>query len=369
MKSALIVVGKALRYNAAFLNYIHSTITKHLDLPDQTVYIDKNDKDLFFVLEETIAHADEIIIITSKDSFNLINKVLATLGEESLELKSGMLIPSKSVRFEENSYLLERDGKHINVIKASETQKLPSLLIENSRSATLFSVIDLDEDSLKILLEPLAQNYEIKITPTKLIDGWMVIEAISNRYGNIESFFKAVSALLPKKVIHHPDIIAYIAQCLEQQSKTLSIAESCTGGLIASLLTKHSGVSSVFKGGVVSYANEIKESWLGVSTDTLERFGAVSELCVREMLEGVLNASLSDFAIATSGIAGPTGGSVEKPIGTVFVGARTKEGDVLIERLLLQGDREYIQMQSAYHALKLLLHVGEEIFLKSSFSS
>ncbi|MBP6325044.1 MAG: CinA family protein [Sulfurospirillum sp.] len=366
MKSSLIVVGKALRYNTAFLNYIHSTITKHIDLPDQTVYIDKNDKDLFFVLEETIAHADEIIIVTSSDSFNLINKVLATLGEESLELKSGMLIPSKTVRYEENSYLLERDGKHINVIKASETQKLPPLLIENASTSSLFSVIDLDEDSLKILLEPLAQNYEIKITPTKLIDGWMIIEAISNKYGNIESFFKAATSLLPQKVIQHPDIIAFIATNLEANNKTLSIAESCTGGLIASMFTKHSGVSSVFKGGIVSYANEIKESWLGVNNDTIERFGAVSELCVREMLEGVLNASLTDFAIATSGIAGPTGGSVEKPVGTVFVGARTKEGVVSVERLLLQGDREYIQMQSVYHALKLLLHVGENIFLKNA---
>jgi nicotinamide-nucleotide amidase len=365
MKSSLVVVGKSLRYNTPFLNYIHASIKETIDLPDQTVYIDKNDKDLFFVLEEAIAHADQIVIVTSTDSFNLINKVLATLGEESLELKEGMLIPSKAVRFQESSYLLERQGKVINVIKANETKALPPLLIEKSHHATLFSVIDLDEDSLKILLEPLAQNYEIKITPTTLIEGWILIEAISNKYGNIESFFKAATSLLPQKVINHPDVIEYIVACLEKQEKTLSIAESCTGGLIASMLTKKSGVSAVFKGGLVSYANEIKESWLGVSNDTLERFGAVSELCLREMLEGVLNASLSDFSIATTGIAGPTGGSVEKPVGTVFVGARNKEGVVRIERLLLQGDREYIQMQSAYHALKLLLHVGEPIFLKS----
>jgi len=365
MKSSLVVVGKSLRYNTPFLNYIHASIKEYIDLPDQTVYIDKNDKDLFFVLEEAITHADQIVIVTAPDSFNLINKVLATLGEESLELKGGMLIPSKAVRFQENTYLLERQGKVINVIKASETKTLPPLLIEKSHHATLFSVIDLDEDSLKILLEPLAQNYEIKITPTKLIDGWMLIEAVSNKYGNIESFFKAATALLPQKVINHPDIIEHIANALESHGKTLSIAESCTGGLIASMLTKKSGVSAVFKGGLVSYANEIKESWLGVSAETLEHFGAVSELCVREMLEGVLNASLSDFAIATSGIAGPNRGSIEKPVGTVFVGARTKEGVVRIERLLLQGDREYIQMQSAYHALKLLLHVGETIFLKS----
>ncbi|WNY98140.1 Putative competence-damage inducible protein [Sulfurospirillum sp. 'SP'] len=365
MKSSLIVVGKALRYNLPFLNYIHATITKHIDLPDQTVYIDKNDKDLFFVLEESIAHADEIVIVTSHDSFNLVNKVIATLGEESLELKAGMLIPSKAVRFEENSYLLARDGKHINVIKACENKKLPLILIENSNSSELFSIINIDEDSLKILVEPLAQNYEIRITPTTIVDGWIMVEAISNKYGNLESFFKAIKSLLPTKVINHPDVIEHISHCLQKEGKTLSIAESCTGGLIASMLTKRAGVSAIFKGGIVSYGNEIKESWLGVSSDTIERFGAVSELCVREMLEGVLNASLSDYAIATSGIAGPDGGSIEKPVGTVYVGARNKEGHIMIERLLLEGDREYIQTQSAYHALKLLLHVGENIFLKS----
>lgn len=362
MKSSLIVVGKALRYNLPFLNYIHATMSKHIDLPDQTVYIDKNDKDLFFVLEESIAHADEIIIVTSHDSFNLVNKVLATLGEESLELKKGMLIPAKAVRIEENSYLLERTEKHINVIKATENKKLPEVLIENQSSSALFSIINIDEDSLKILVEPLAQNYEIRITPTKIIDGWINVEAVSNKYGNLESFFKAVKSLLPTKVINHPDVVEHIAARLESHGKTLSIAESCTGGLIASMLTKHSGVSAVFKGGLITYANEIKESWLGVSAETIEHYGAVSELCVREMLEGVLNASLSDYAIATSGIAGPNGGSVEKPVGTVFVGARNKEGDIYIERLLLEGDREYIQTQSAYHAFKLLLHVGEIFF-------
>ena len=365
MKSSLIVVGKALRYNLPFLNYIHSTITKHIDLPDQTVYIDKNDKDLFFVLEESISHADEIVIVTSNDSFNLVNKVIATLGEESLELKGGMLIPSKTIRFEDNSYLLEREGKHINVIKACENKKLPAVLIENKNSSALFSIINIDEDSLKILLEPLAQNYEIRITPTTIVDGWIMVEAISNKYGNLESFFKAAKSLLPQKVINHPDVIEHISQKLQEHNKTLSIAESCTGGLIASMLTKRSGVSAVFKGGLVTYSNDIKESWLGVSSETLERFGAVSELCIREMLEGTLNASLSDFAIATSGIAGPTGGSIEKPVGTVYVGARNKEGDIYIERLLLEGDREYIQTQSAYHALTLLLHVGEKIFLKN----
>ncbi len=365
MKSALVVIGKSLRYDSAFLNYINATIAQHIDLPDQTVYIDKNDKDLFFVLEETIARADEIIIITLPDSFNLINKVLATLGEESLELKKGMLIPSKTALIEEDSYLLKRGKKHINVLRVNQTHTLPKLLIQKSSAAKFFSVFDLDEDEIKALLEPLAQNYEIRITPTQLIDGWFVVEAIANKYGNLDHFFKSITALLPKQIIQHPDVIAFIADILESHGKTIGLAESCTGGLIAAMLTKHAGISAVFRAGVVAYGNEIKESWLGVRSSTIEQFGVVSEPCVREMLEGVMDASLSDFAIATSGIAGPGGGSKELPVGTVFVGACSREGKMRVKKLLLQGDREYIQIQSAYHALKLLLHVGEDIFLKS----
>ena len=369
MKSSLIIVGKALRYNHAFLNYIHSHVQASLDFPDQTVYIDKNDKDLFDVIEEAINRSEETVIVTTAESFNLINKVVATLGEETLELKGDMLIPSKTIHYEKNSYLLIRDTKRINVIKVQETHKLPPLLIESKNTSSLFSIVNMDEDSLKILIEPLAQNYEIRITPTTIIDGWISVEAISNKYGNIESFFKAVTSLLPQKVILHADVIEHISQCLQNHNQTLSLAESCTGGLLASMFTQHSGISSVFHGGLVTYDNAIKESWLGVSHETIERFGAVSELCVREMLEGVLNASLSDYAIATSGVAGPTGGSAEKPVGTVYVGARNKEGVILVERLLLEGDREYIQTQSALHAIKLLLHVGENIFLKSEKNS
>ncbi len=366
MKNSLIIVGKSLRNNKPFLEYIQTTVARHIEEPEKIIYIDKNDKDLFFVLEDSIAHAEEIVIVTTNDSFNLINKVIATLGEDSLELKANMLIPSKTITIEDDSYLLERDGKLINVIKVAETKKLPNILIEAKNSTTSFTVINLDEDSLKILLEPLAQNYEIRLNPTIIIDGWINVEATSNsRYGNLDSFLKAAAALLPTKVINHSDIFLHIAQRLEADEKTISIAESCTGGLIASMLTKRSGVSSVFHGGLVTYSNDIKESWLGVSHETIERFGAVSEACVREMLEGVISASQSDFAIATSGIAGPTGGSIEKPVGTVYVGATNKNGETIIERLLLEGDREYIQAQATYHALKLLLQAGEEIFLKS----
>ncbi|RWY54264.1 competence/damage-inducible protein A [Mucilaginibacter gilvus] len=103
------------------------------------------------------------------------------------------------------------------------------------------------------------------------------------------------------------------------QGLTLSVAESCTGGYISHLITQHAGSSQVFLGGVVSYSNQLKQSILGVKTDTLNDNGAVSEQTVREMVEGALRNFSSDYAVAVTGIAGPDGGIPEKPVGTVWI--------------------------------------------------
>ncbi len=110
-----------------------------------------------------------------------------------------------------------------------------------------------------------------------------------------------------------------IANLLKAKGKTLATAESCTGGYIAHRLTSHAGSSTYFNGGVVSYANHIKQNVLGVHEDTIEHAGAVSEETVREMLSGILKLMQTDYAIAVSGIMGPDGGSAKKPVGTVWV--------------------------------------------------
>lgn len=110
-----------------------------------------------------------------------------------------------------------------------------------------------------------------------------------------------------------------IGNILRAQNKTISTAESCTGGAIASLITSVAGSSDYFNGSIISYSNEIKMRLLGVKKETLDKFGAVSEETVREMLSGVLEKTGTDFGIAVSGIMGPGGGSEEKPVGTVYI--------------------------------------------------
>ena len=111
---------------------------------------------------------------------------------------------------------------------------------------------------------------------------------------------------------------------LTDKGKTLATAESCTGGAIASQFTAQAGASHYFRGGIVAYSNDIKENTLGVKHSTLEQYGAVSEQTAREMVEGVRQLMDSDFAIATTGIAGPDGGTPEKPVGTVWIAVATR---------------------------------------------
>lgn len=364
MGTTLVIVGKSLKLNKAFLDYIDTQVYLHVKTPEKKIFLDKNNKDLFLIIETIMREPSQTIIIAATDSFNLIGKVISTICEDVLELKENMLMPSKVKEYTDKSYMFDYEGQHINVIEAKETLNLPAILINNSVESEIFSLIGLDEDSTKILLNPLADTYEIKLTSTSIVEGWSAIEATTYKYGNLDHFFKSVKSLFPDKFIKNSNVVAHIIESLETEGKTVSIAESCTGGTIAAMITNVAGSSTVFNGSIISYSNTIKKSWLGVSDETLQKYGAVSELCVREMLEGVLNASSADYAMATSGIAGPTGGSVEKPIGTVFVGARSKDGNVIVERLLLQGDREYIQKQSAYHAFRLLLCVGKNLFFK-----
>jgi len=364
MATTLIIVGKSLKINTLFLEYIDSQIALHVETPNQKIFLDKNESNLFETLENIINQSEQTLVVASSDSFNLISKIISTLSEDVLELKDGTLIPTRATTYSTNSYLLEYQGKKVNILRAKENEKLPQIFLTCKESSTCFSLIGLDEDSTKILIAPLADTYEIKLSSTSIVEGWSFIEATTYKYGNLENFLKAVKSLFPDKFIENGDVLAHIVESLKNAKKTITVAESCTGGKIASMITSVSGSSEVFNGSIVSYSNRIKKTWLGVRDDTFKNHGAVSELCIREMLEGVSKRTSADFALASSGIAGPTGGTDEKPVGTVFIGARAKNGKILVEKVLLQGDRSYIQKQSSYHALRLLLHVGKDVFFK-----
>jgi nicotinamide-nucleotide amidase len=140
---------------------------------------------------------------------------------------------------------------------------------------------------------------------------------------------------------------------MTEKGLTLSIAESCTGGYISHLFTQHPGSSKVFLGGGVTYANGLKEHILGVKHQTLEQFGAVSEQTAKEMVEGALLNFKSDFAISVTGVAGPDGGTMDKPVGTVWI-AVSGMGKMLIKKYTFGNKRQQNIERSAVMALSML---------------
>lgn len=147
-----------------------------------------------------------------------------------------------------------------------------------------------------------------------------------------------------------------LVSALKEQQLTIATAESCTGGLIAKLITDIAGSSQVFVGGVVCYSNERKMQWLGVKQQTLEQHGAVSHNTVVELLDGILKTTGVDCAIAVSGIAGPTGGTPEKPVGTVYIGVALGD-QIRVERFQFKGSRYEIRDDAARHAAMMMLHL------------
>ncbi len=145
-----------------------------------------------------------------------------------------------------------------------------------------------------------------------------------------------------------------VQKLMLEKGETLAVAESCTGGLIASRLTEIAGSSGYFLEGAVTYANAAKVARLGVSQDTLDRYGAVSSAVAEEMAAGIKRTAGSDHGISVTGIAGPGGGSDAKPVGTVFIGYAGPNGSVRSLKLLLPGDRFLVRWRTSSAALDVL---------------
>ena len=145
-----------------------------------------------------------------------------------------------------------------------------------------------------------------------------------------------------------------IAERLIATGKSVSCAESCTGGLLAAEFTRLPGSSAWFHMSWVTYSNEAKQRLLGVLPHTLETYGAVSEETVREMAEGALRLANADYALSISGIAGPDGGSAEKPVGTVCFGLATRQTS-FARRMHFTGDRNAVRAQAVAFALQWLV--------------
>ncbi len=155
------------------------------------------------------------------------------------------------------------------------------------------------------------------------------------------------------RIIKESGLEYKITKILLHYGLTVTTAESCTGGLVAGTLVNADGISGAFKEGFITYSNEAKMKYLGVSKETLERYGAVSRETAFQMAEGAARAAEADASIAVTGIAGPGGGSPEKPVGLVYI-ACTFKGKTVVKRCLYGGDRHKVRQSAVKEALEIL---------------
>lgn len=152
---------------------------------------------------------------------------------------------------------------------------------------------------------------------------------------------------------HIGTLLEKVSQLLIQKEIHIATAESCTGGLLGHMLTNVSGSSAYYNCGVISYSNIAKHQLLGISINTLETYGAVSEQVAHTMAEGIRKLSQVDIGIATTGIAGPTGGTKGKPVGLVYIGIATSS-ETKVEKFHFHGNRLEIKQQTCHTALNML---------------
>ncbi len=359
MKNALIIVGKNLKYNQNFISYLKAHVQESIDLLDMVCFVDKRDSNISLLIKESISQYENIIIATEKE-INLVGKILSSLTNDSLVVHQDMLLPAKFKKCVQNSYSLICKKSQINVLKVYEQEKLPQVLLSQKVHSFAFFFFNSQKENIQNLIEA----FELEVSCAYLIEGLYHFVVNSSKQKNINQFLKSALKQYEENILVGDDLSFIVVKKLLQEHKTITTAESCTGGLIASALVKHSGVSAIFKGGIVSYADEIKHKSLGVKQSTLQRYGAVSKNCVDEMLQGALEKFDTEYAVAVSGVAGPDGGSINKPVGTIFVGVKRRAHEPFIKKIDLNGDRRYIQQSTVLWAFKLLVLSDKKLFFK-----
>ena len=260
----------------------------------------------------------------------LFEKICSPLGRSlnSSEAFTKRLISLPGVPYEMQVAMTEQVLPYIEAKrrlgdKAREEVIHRTILLAGIPESTLAIRIEDWEDALP-------QTMHLAYLPK---DGTIRLRLSTYGETTAEEMDAQIAALLPliaDYVIAFEDkpLETILGELLKQQNATIATAESCTGGRLAAALNALPGSSAYFMGSVVAYANEVKEQVLGVEHDTLMRYGAVSEQTVRQMAEGVRRLMRTDYAIATSGIAGPDGGTEDKPVGTVWIAWATPEGIV-----------------------------------------
>ena len=305
-----------------------------------------------------------------KDRPDILNKLTSTqwMVPECAKILENRVGSAPLMVFHKGKQMLaSMPGVPYEMKIAMEEQILPYLesQIKDYKSKIIhktLQVTGIAESTLAILLEDyersMPQGLHLAYLPK---DG--IIRLRLSSYGElseteIQHWFDELKRITAEYMIADTDepLEVLIGHILTERGKTIATAESCTGGKLAALLNKHSGSSAFYKGSVVAYSNEVKENVLKVNRESLELYGAVSKQVVTQMACGAKKILNTDYAIATSGVAGPTGGTPEKPVGTVWIAWATPD-NVYSECFHLGKLREQITDRACTKALVQILRI------------
>lgn len=274
--------------------------------------------------------------------------------------------------------IMERDGKAIALLPGPPREMAPMFddhlmpYLEARSQHKLYSrvvrIFGMGESSVEYALRELMEGQDNPTIAPYAKTGEVTLR-VTARCADAEEGERLVVPVLQKigetlgDVVydtHDRELHRVCVETLLEKRMTIATAESCTGGMLASALLSVPGSSGCFLEGFVTYANAAKEARLGVRHETLEAFGAVSENTAREMAEGARRASGADLAVSTTGIAGPDGGTAEKPVGLVYI-AIASEAGTQARRLQLNGDRERIRQIACLNALDMIRRTLQQL--------
>lgn len=281
----------------------------------------------------------------------VINNAVGTAPGIMMERNGKLLFSMPGVPFEMR-YLMEHEiipliKKHYNLKPVFHKTLLLTGIAESILSEKISDWEDSLAKNVKLAYLPAYSSIRLRLS---------VYEPDDTTESYINAKVEELKRIVPENIIAYEDIKLeeLVGKLLKDKHCTVATAESCTGGKVASLITSVSGSSEYYKGSVVSYCNEVKADVLGVSRADLEKYGAVSSTVAEQMASGVRRLLKTDYAVATTGIAGPTGGSDEKPVGTVWIAVATPT-KVVSRKYVFGKDRSINIERFAASALSMLI--------------
>jgi nicotinamide-nucleotide amidase len=398
MKAAILTIGnellsgKTLNTNSQFLsvqlNSLGFEVVKHITIEDDEINIIKtidelaNDVDLIVTTGGLGPTYDDITVASIAKSLEcemiFFENVMKDIKEKFSKYNSKMGQNNISQAYfpMESIILKNRYGTASGMFLKHEKVSVVSLPGPPNENIPMFNefaipllqkmgngkiiikdivIFGVGESNVEeILSKEIQTNGNIRIA-TYIKPRYVIIRLTSKDNSNIEKYSKLILKIFDKNFIGFNDmnLEKNVVELLKNKHLKLSLAESCTGGMISSMIVNIPGSSETLERSIVTYSNKAKVDELNVSTQSLETYGAVSEVVAREMVEGLYNKTKSDVCVSITGIAGPDGGSKDKPVGLTYIAIKSSKGTV-VKKYNFFGDRNTTRHKAALYALNLI---------------